>query len=46
MPGLCLHLTEAARLFGVRTATCHVILDDLVSQRLLRRASDGRYLAV
>ena len=43
MPGLSLHLPQAARLFGLRTATCQVILDDLVRQDRLRRANDGQY---
>ena len=41
MPGLCLHMNQAARLFGVRRGTCEVILEDLVAQGKLRRA--GRW---
>ena len=44
MPGLCLHLNQAARLFGVRPTTCQVLLDDLVATGRLRRAHDGQYL--
>jgi hypothetical protein len=44
MPGLSLHLNQAARLFGVPPATCQVLLDDLVALGRLRRAHDGQYL--
>jgi hypothetical protein len=44
MPGLSLHLNQAARLFGVRAETCRILLDDLVAQGRLRRAHDGQYL--
>jgi hypothetical protein len=43
MPGLRLHLNQAARLFGLRDVTCRVVLDDLVESGLLRRTSDGQY---
>ena len=45
MPGLCLHLNQAARLFGVRRGTCEVILEDLVAQGKLRRAADGQFVS-
>lgn len=38
-----LSLSEARRLFGLREATCLVVLDHLVGQKLLRRTRDGRY---
>lgn len=44
MPGLCLHLNQAARLFGMHPTTCQVLLDDLVALGRLRRAHDGQYL--
>jgi hypothetical protein len=44
MPGLSLHLNQAARLFGLRSETCRILLDDLVAQGRLRRADDGQYL--
>ena len=44
MPGLCLHLNQAARLFGVHPTTCQVLLDDLVALGRLRRSHDGQYL--
>ena len=43
MPGLCLHVNQAARLFGLRRSTCEIVLEDLVQQGLLRRAADGQY---
>jgi hypothetical protein len=45
MPGLCLHMNQAARLFGLRRSTCEVILEDLVAQAKLRRAADGQYVS-
>ena len=45
MPGLSLHLNQAARLFGLRETTCAVVLDDLVRERRLRRSTDGQYRA-
>jgi hypothetical protein len=44
MPGLCLHVNQAARLFGLRPSACEVILRDLVAQGTLRLAHDGQYL--
>ena len=46
MPGLILHLKQAARLFGLRETTCRIVLEELVRQGRLRRALDGQYLAV
>jgi hypothetical protein len=43
MPGLSLHLSQAARLFGVRPVTCQVVLDHLVANGQLRRSADGQY---
>jgi hypothetical protein len=45
MPGLCLHLNQAARLFDLRPQTCQSILDDMVSRGWLRRAHDRQYVA-
>jgi hypothetical protein len=44
MPGLSLHLGQAARLFGLRTTTCEIVLGDLVQDGVLRRARDGQYI--
>ena len=43
MPGLSLHLPQAARLFGIRPVTCQVVLDHLVADGQLRRTPDGQY---
>ena len=43
MPGLTLHVNQAARLFGLPISTCRIVLDDLVHARQLRRAADGQY---
>lgn len=43
MPGLRLHLEQAARLFGLQPTTCEVVLEDLVRAGRLRRSSDGQY---
>jgi hypothetical protein len=43
MPGLSLQLPQAARLFGIREATCLVVLGDLVRTGHLRQCADGRY---
>ena len=43
MPGLCLHLNQAARLFGLRHSTCQIVLDDLVAEGHLRRAPDRNH---
>jgi hypothetical protein len=43
MPGLCLHLNQASRLFGFRQSTCQIVLEDLVRAGTLRRAADGQY---
>ncbi|HEY7059517.1 MAG TPA: hypothetical protein VH458_23440, partial [Vicinamibacterales bacterium] len=37
MPGLCLHLDQAARLFGLGANACRAILDDLVRSGDLHR---------
>jgi len=43
MPGLSLHLSQAARLFGVKPIACRVVLDHLVEDGKLRRTQDGQY---
>jgi len=44
MPGLQLHVDEAARLFGLRPATCRIVLDSLVDEGELRRTDESRYV--
>jgi hypothetical protein len=43
MPGMCLTLAQAARLWAVDHATCTAVLDALVADGELRRGRDGRY---
>src|SRR4051812_11610030 len=43
MPGLCLRVDQAARLFGLRRRTCEIVLDALVEQRRLRLGVDRQY---
>ena len=43
MPGLCLRLEQAARLFNLSTESCRIILDDLVHERRLRQDAQGQY---
>ena len=45
MPGLSLYLHQAARLFGLREATCRVVLSDLVEDGRLRQSPDRQYRA-
>lgn len=44
MPGLQLHVSDAARLFGLRSSTCHMVLEALVELGQLRRIDDGSYV--
>jgi hypothetical protein len=44
MPGLSLHLAQAARLFGLKGTTCELVLEYLVHRGELRRARDGQYV--
>jgi hypothetical protein len=43
MPGLCLRLDQAARLFNLSAQTCRSVLEDLVRQRRLRVDMQGQY---
>lgn len=43
MPGMSLHLHQAARLFGIKPVTCRIVLDDLVRHGRLRKLTDGQY---
>jgi hypothetical protein len=45
MPGLSLHLHQAARFFGLREATCRVVLSHLVRDGRLRQSTDRQYRA-
>ena len=44
MPGLSLTPSQASRLFGIDTATCERILEELVDRRFLRRTAEGSYV--
>jgi hypothetical protein len=44
MPGLCLTLAQAQRLWGVDEQTCIGVLDSLTSAKFLCRRSDGSYV--
>lgn len=43
MPGLCLTVMQAARLFGVAPALAHAVLDDLRRVSVLRCSDRGIY---
>ena len=43
MPGLCLRLEQASRLFGIALHTCEAVLLDLVREGRLRRTLDGQF---
>jgi hypothetical protein len=43
MPGTCLTLPQATRLFGVTPDVCDRILNELVGKGLLRRTADSRF---
>jgi hypothetical protein len=44
MPGLCLTLQQARRLWDLDEMTCAAILDALVDRQFLRRTSKGSYV--
>ena len=44
MPGLCLTLPQAARLWGLERSTCERVLASLIEQGVLKRALNGRYV--
>jgi hypothetical protein len=46
MPGLRLTFAQACRLWQLDAPTCEAVLAKLVSERMLHRSSDGRYLAL
>ena len=43
MPGLCVNVSQAVRLFGVAPSMCRSLLDDLVRSGELCKAPDGLY---
>jgi predicted transcriptional regulator of viral defense system len=44
MPGLCLTVDQARRLWGLDAADCHAVLHRLVAQGFLTRSTRGMYL--
>jgi len=44
MPGLALTVTQAARLFGISSGTCQLVLDALVEQKRLAQDARGQYI--
>lgn len=44
MPGMCVTLPQAQRLWGLDTATCSFVLTTLVERRILRRTARGTYV--
>ena len=43
MPGLCLSVEQAARLFNLSLDSCRIVLDDLVRAARLRYDDRGQY---
>ena len=46
MPGLCLTLPQARRLWGLDTTACECLLRTLVDANFLYRTNDGAYMRV
>jgi hypothetical protein len=44
MPGLSLTMRQAERLWGLDRRKCELVLATLIERRVLRRASNGKYL--
>jgi predicted transcriptional regulator of viral defense system len=44
MPGMCVTLAQAQRLWGLDTTTCSFVLSTLVERRILKRTSRGTYV--
>jgi hypothetical protein len=44
MPGLCLTLAQAARLWTLDRSTCELVLTNLIERRILKRAPNGTYV--
>jgi hypothetical protein len=43
MPGLCLTLQQAQRLFGIERLACQEVLDALIEMKFLRLTAKGTY---
>jgi DNA-binding IclR family transcriptional regulator len=44
MPGMCVTLPQAQRLWGLDTTTCSFVLTTLVERGILRRTAHGTYV--
>ena len=44
MPGLCLTLPQAARLWGWDQSTCERVMATLIERRVLKRTLNGTYI--
>ena len=44
MPGLCLTVRQAERLWALDSTTCSFVLMTLIERGILKRASDGTYI--
>ena len=44
MPGLCLTLDQARRLWHLETVCCEAVLAELVAQRFVRRTHRGAFV--
>ena len=44
MPGMCVSLSQAQRLWGLDSTTCTFVLMTLVERRILRRTPRGTYV--
>jgi hypothetical protein len=44
MPGLCLTLGQAQRLWSLEPRTCEALLNSLIDSRFLRRTAHGRFV--
>ena len=46
MPGLCLTLGQASRLWQISAADCRAMLEDLIAEGFLSRTPNGSYVAL
>ena len=44
MQGMCLTAEQASRLWGLERPLCHLLLESLVAEHLLRRTAQGAYV--
>jgi hypothetical protein len=46
MPGLCLTLGQACRLWDMSATDCRAVLDELITEGFLSRTPNGSYIAL